>query len=95
MDFDEKEHLEQLKDRYIKALKAYNDQLDIYVSRDLDAKIDDGTKCCFLYTYQEIAKKYGISRSKVQRIAEKFNLSRNTNKPDIEPTGLLRSYNYY
>ena len=83
MDFDEKEHLKQLKDRYIKALKAYNDQLDIYVSRDLDVKADVGERRFYAYTYQDISKKYGVSKSKVQSIAEKFNLSRNRDtKPD-------------
>ncbi len=83
MNFDEKEHLKQLKDRYIKALKAYNDQLDIYVSRDLDVKADVGERRFYAYTYQDISKKYGISKSKVQSIAEKFNLSRNRDtKPD-------------
>jgi len=46
MALDEKEYLKQLKDQYIKALKMYNDQLDIYVSRDLDVKVDVGRDVC-------------------------------------------------
>ena len=90
MDFDEKEHLKQLKDQYIKALKAYNDQLDIYVSRDLDVKIDIRKRYLFVHTYQEISKKYGISKSKVQSIAKKFNLSRRNR--DTKPDDILSPF---
>jgi uncharacterized protein YfkK (UPF0435 family) len=82
---DGKEHLKDLKDRYIEALKVYNDKLSIYVIRDLKMKNYDGENFSFLYTYQEISKKYGISKSKVQSIAKKFNLSRRNR--DTKPNG--------
>ncbi len=92
---DGKEHLKDLKDRYIESLKVYNDKLDIYVSRDLKMKNYDGENFSFLYTYQDISKKYGVSKSKVQRIAKKFNLTRNTNNHDTKPTDLCIPYNHY
>ena len=95
MALDEKEYLKQLKDQYIKALKMYNDQLNIYVSRDLDVKADVGERCFYAYTYQDISKKYSISKSKVQSIAEKFNLTHTKMKNETTHLGVLGSYISY
>ncbi len=95
MALDEKEYLKQLKDQYIKALKMYNDQLDIYVSRDLDVKVDVGERRLYAYTYQDISKKYSISKSKVQSIAEKFNLTHTKMKNETTHLGVLGSYISY
>ena len=95
MALDEKEYLKQLKDQYIKALKMYNDQLDIYVSRDLDVKADVGERRFYAYTYQDISKKYSISKSKVQSIANKFNLTRTKRKNKTPSIGVLGSYISY
>ncbi len=65
------------------------------MSRDLDVKVDVGERRLLRIHIKIYLKKYSISKSKVQSIAEKFNLTHTKMKNETTHLGVLGSYISY
>lgn len=73
-----KDRRKELESKYLEAKNKYEEALEGAVVEDLFEQRAYSDK--HLYTYQEIADKYEISKNKVQQIAKKNNIIRRGDK---------------